>query len=79
MKGSAATITSKNQVTLPREVREDLQLSKGDRLIFFKDGETWRLKKSPARLVDALRETGKYLGGDAGIYHDEFEKGWEDR
>ena len=79
MKGSAATVTSKNQVTLPREVRDDLHIVKGDRLIFLKDGDTWKLRKAPARLVDALRETGKYLDGDIGAYHEEFEKGWEDR
>ena len=79
MKGSAATVTSKNQITLPREVRDDLHIVKGDRLIFMKDGDTWRLKKAPVRLVDALRETGKYLDGDVGAYHGEFEEGWEDR
>ena len=79
MKGSTDTVTSKNQVALPREVREDLHVVKGDRLIFLKDGDAWILRKAPARLVDALRETGKYLGGDVGAYHREFEEGWEER
>lgn len=31
---STATVTSKGQVTIPKDVREDLGLSAGDRLIF---------------------------------------------
>lgn len=34
-----ATITSKGQITLPREVREHLHLSEGDRLEFLIDAE----------------------------------------
>lgn len=79
MKGSAATVTAKNQITLPREVRDDLHIVKGDRLIFLKDGDTWRLVKAPARLVNALRETGRYLEGDIGAFREEFEEDWEDR
>lgn len=41
---SKATLTSKGQVTIPREVREQLGLSVGDKLLFEVEGEVIRLK-----------------------------------
>ena len=34
-----ATITSKGQITLPKEVREHLQLAEGDRVEFVIEGQ----------------------------------------
>ncbi|MDO8886337.1 AbrB/MazE/SpoVT family DNA-binding domain-containing protein [Candidatus Oleimmundimicrobium sp.] len=79
MKATAASITSKYQITVPKEVRADLKIHKGDRLLFIKMEGTWKLKKAPSRFVDALKELGKGLKGDADIYHEEFEKGWGER
>lgn len=46
-----ARITSKGQITVPHEVRRALGVGTGDRLLFEKDGATFRLKpvrsKSP--------------------------------
>jgi AbrB family looped-hinge helix DNA binding protein len=36
---STATLTSKGQITVPKEVREQLNLSTGDRVRFLSDGE----------------------------------------
>ena len=33
---SAATLTSKGQVTLPADIRRDFDLQAGDRLVFFR-------------------------------------------
>jgi AbrB family looped-hinge helix DNA binding protein len=34
-----AKMTSKGQITVPKEIRESLQLSKGDYLVFLEDDE----------------------------------------
>jgi antitoxin PrlF len=39
-----ARITSKGQITVPREVRRSLGVDTGDRLLFEKDGTSFRVK-----------------------------------
>jgi antitoxin PrlF len=39
-------ITSKGQVTLPKEVRKSLGLEAGDRLVYEVEGKTVRLRKA---------------------------------
>lgn len=45
----STTLTSKNQMTLPKKVREDLNLKPGDRLVFRKQGEQYVLEAKPRR------------------------------
>lgn len=44
-----ATVTSKHQITIPRDVRHELNLGKGDQLVFEKqaDGVILISKKAP--------------------------------
>lgn len=79
MQASAVQLTSKYQITVPKQVREDLKVGKGDKLLFVKAGQTWRLKRVPARFVDALKQVGRDLKGKPADLHKEFEEGWEDR
>lgn len=67
MQTSAAQLTSKYQITVPKQVRDDLQLQKGDKLLFLKTGRTWKIKKVPTRFVDALKELGKDLKGGSAV------------
>jgi antitoxin PrlF len=46
---SASTLTSKGQVTIPKEVRERLGLKEGDRLVFRFDNEGNLLVRPEAR------------------------------
>jgi len=58
-----ARITSKGQITVPREVRRALGVREGDRLLFEGDGEGMRV--SPVRTRTAF---SKYRGiGNPGI------------
>lgn len=43
------TLTSKNQMTLPKQVREDLNLKPGDRLVFRKLEGRYVLEARPRR------------------------------
>lgn len=52
---SKATLTSKGQVTVPREIREELGLSAGDKLLFEVEEGAIRLKVSKSRPLEELR------------------------
>jgi antitoxin PrlF len=52
-----ATITSKGQITVPREVRRALGVSSGDKLLFETDGNGMRVR--PVRSKSAF---SKYRG-----------------
>jgi len=52
-----ATITSKGQITVPREIRRVLGVRSGDRLIFESDGKSIRIR--PVRRESAF---SKYCG-----------------
>jgi AbrB family looped-hinge helix DNA binding protein len=42
-----ATLTSKNQVTIPAEVRDDMKLSQGDRIQFVRESDgKYRLERA---------------------------------
>jgi len=62
---SRSTLTSKGQVTIPKEVRERLGLKQGDQLIFRFD-EAGRLTVEPQtpRLLGSLPGLLRHLAGE---------------
>jgi AbrB family looped-hinge helix DNA binding protein len=50
-----ATITSKGQLTIPKQVREQLGLKPGDRLAFDLDGDAILLRVEKRRTLEELR------------------------
>jgi bifunctional DNA-binding transcriptional regulator/antitoxin component of YhaV-PrlF toxin-antitoxin module len=73
-------ITTKYQVTLPREVRQALRAQVGDLLVFVPQTDgSFRVQLVPPRLTDALRLAGQQLSpADFRQVHQEFEEGWDD-
>jgi antitoxin PrlF len=69
MTGNIATITSKGQVTIPKEVRQALQVRENDQLLFVVEGGQAviiPLRKRPlTELYGALPATRPYPGMDA--------------
>lgn len=59
----STTLTSKNQMTLPKQVREDLNLRPGDRLVFRKQDGQYVLEARPRRsaldFAGALHDPGR--------------------
>ena len=66
---SRTTLTSKGQLTVPKDVRERLGLKSGDRVVFEFEGDSVRLKVEKKRslgdLKGSLPATRKYPGKDA--------------
>lgn len=53
---SVASITSKGQITIPKEIRERLELKKGDRVIFVIEAEQATIRKaSKEKISEILR------------------------
>jgi len=74
-----ARVTSKYQVTIPQQVREDTGTEVGDLLLFVKDGPSrWRILRVPRDPVEALRLAGRGLTGTVEEVHREFEEGMHD-
>jgi AbrB family looped-hinge helix DNA binding protein len=73
-------ITTKYQITLPREVRQALRAKVGDLLVFVPQTDgSFRVQLVPPRLTDALRLAGQQLSPvDFQQVHQEFEEGWDD-
>ena len=66
---SRATLTSKGQLTIPKEVRERLGLRRGDRVVFEFEGDSVLLKVERSRSLEELKgslpATRKYPGKEA--------------
>jgi antitoxin PrlF len=55
MEVSVGTVTSKGQVTIPKEIRETLGVNEGDKLIFLVEGDKVVLRKvGSEKLTDIL-------------------------
>ena len=76
----ASVLSVKNQLTLPKKVREDIGAKRGDRIIFVKNEEgSWIILRLPNDPIKALRFLGKNLSGTHREIHREFEEAWEER
>ena len=66
---SRATLTSKGQLTVPKDVRDRLGLKSGDRVVFDLEGDAVRLRverrKSLRELMGSLPATREYPGKEA--------------
>ena len=63
-----AVMTTKGQVTIPIEIREELGLKTGDCIEFFKNADTGRFELAPrTRSVRELRGMFKYDGPPVSI------------
>lgn len=66
---SRSKLTSKGQITVPKDVRERLGLKSGDRVVFEFEGDSVRLRVEERRSLEELRgslpATQEYPGKDA--------------
>jgi len=66
MKTITAKLSSKNQMTLPKEARQALKIKAGDTVILVVAEDNVRLCPKPANLTDYLRGLGKDLWQELG-------------
>jgi antitoxin PrlF len=66
---SRSTLTSKGQLTVPKDVRDRLGMKSGDRVVFEVENDSVRLRiehrKSLGELMGSLPATRKYPGKEA--------------
>jgi AbrB family looped-hinge helix DNA binding protein len=57
-----AKITSKGQITIPRDIRVKMELKKGDKILFFEENGKWFFQNSASI---ALKHIQKSMKGEA--------------
>ena len=75
---ATAAVTSKGQITIPAEVREDLGLRAGDRVSFIKGENGEYILKSKTGSIQDVKGMWKWTGKPATIdeMNDVIAKGW---
>lgn len=63
MKRVSATLTSKGQITVPLEVRRQLQLTAGDRVMFLLDGEGIQFGRATSVIERTAGIASRYAAG----------------
>lgn len=66
-----AKVMAKGQVTIPKDVRNVLGVSNGDRVSFIVDGNTVRIVNSAVYAMQVLQQEMKGESGKAGLETDE--------
>ncbi len=74
-----ATLTSKGQVTVPKEVRDALGAVQGDHLVFEIDGERALVRKAPRESLTALFRRQPPWGTSAMAFQRKLRDEWSGR
>jgi len=70
-----ATISSKNQIVIPRQAREALQLKPGDKILVVVRGARVLVLQRPKSHHDAIR--GLARGGKSGVNLQKERQSWD--
>ena len=60
-----AKVTSKGQITIPRDIRTKMNIKRGDKIVFFEDNGKYFLQKSASIAVKALKDLQDLMKGEA--------------
>lgn len=60
-----AKVTSKGQITIPRDIRVKMKIKKGDKIIFFEDKGKFFLQNSDLIAIKALEDIQSSMEGEA--------------
>jgi len=77
---TTVTLSSKNQVVIPRDARDALHLKPGNRLLVHVDGDLLIMRPEPSDYVQALAGLHKevWKGIDTDEYLREERNSWDD-
>jgi AbrB family looped-hinge helix DNA binding protein len=62
-----AKVTSKGQITIPRDIRVKLELKKGDKILFFEENGKYFLQNSASTALKAFQNIMKGEAEKAGF------------
>ena len=60
-----ARVTSKGQITIPRDIRTKMNINRGDKILFFEDNGRYILQNSTAISIKSLEDFQKIMEGEA--------------
>ena len=62
-----AEITSKGQITIPRDIREKMNLKTGDKILFFQENERFFLQNSNSVVLSDFQKAMEGAAEEAGL------------
>ena len=66
-----ARLSSKGQITIPKEIREKLHLKQGDKVLFFEEGEKVVVANASRVALKEMQKSMKSVSKEAGISENE--------
>ncbi|MDA4123544.1 MAG: AbrB/MazE/SpoVT family DNA-binding domain-containing protein [Thaumarchaeota archaeon] len=80
MEVSVGSVTSKGQITIPKEVRDKLHLKSGDKVLFsIEDGEAKIRKVEHEKLSALLKRQGAWEGEGSVEFQRRLREEWSSR
>ena len=76
MKTATARVGAKNQIVVPKAVREALDIEPRDSLLFLIDGDTVLLRARPDSFTEALQGLHRDLWPDPDAWLEEERESW---
>jgi AbrB family looped-hinge helix DNA binding protein len=73
------TLSSKGQITVPKEIRDAIDAHEGDRIVFERDGEKVFLRKAPRESLDQIFRRHKPWKVDSVKFQRALRDEWTDR
>jgi AbrB family looped-hinge helix DNA binding protein len=61
-----ARVTSKGQITIPRDIRVKMNIKRGDKIVFFEDNGNYFIQNSASIALKALEDFQNTMEGEAG-------------
>ena len=58
-------VTSKGQITIPRDIRTKMNIKRGDKIVFFEDNGKYFLQNSALISIRALEDLQNIMEGEA--------------
>ena len=60
-----ARVTSKGQITIPRDIRDKMNIKRGDKIVFFEDNGKCFFQNSASIAIKALEDIQKIMEREA--------------
>ncbi|MCL2374024.1 MAG: AbrB/MazE/SpoVT family DNA-binding domain-containing protein [Treponema sp.] len=60
-----ARVTSKGQITIPRDIRAKMDIKRGDKIVFFEDNGKYFFQNSASLAIKALEDLQNIMKGEA--------------